>query len=46
VLPSGPPQGRFLQPSASGFLLAKELKHLDGAIQNGEKPMAAIVDFH
>merc|ERR1712086_715346 len=34
---------KFLQPSVSGFLLAKELKYLDGAIQNGEKPMAAIV---
>jgi len=34
---------KFLQPSVSGFLLAKELEYLDGAIQNGEKPMAAIV---
>jgi len=34
---------KFLQPSVSGFLLAKELEFLDGAIQNGEKPMAAIV---
>jgi len=34
---------KFLQPSVSGSLLAKELKYLDGAIQNGEKPMAAIV---
>merc|ERR1712157_165348 len=34
---------KFLQPSVSGFLLAKELEYLGGAIQNGEKPMAAIV---
>jgi phosphoglycerate kinase len=34
---------KFLQPSVSGFLLAKELKYLDGAVSNGEKPMAAIV---
>jgi len=34
---------KFLQPAVSGLLLAKELKYLDGAIQNGEKPMAAIV---
>merc|ERR1711966_111273 len=34
---------KFLQPSVSGYLLAKELGYLDGAIQNGEKPMAAIV---
>merc|ERR1712228_1143047 len=34
---------KFLQPSVSGFLLAKELQYLDGAIQNGERPMAAIV---
>jgi len=34
---------KFLSPSVSGFLLAKELEYLDGAIQNGEKPMAAIV---
>ncbi len=34
---------KFLKPSVSGFLLAKELKYLDGAIENGEKPMAAIV---
>merc|ERR1711957_350353 len=34
---------KFLQPSVSGFLLAKELEYLDGAIQDGEKPMAAIV---
>jgi len=30
-------------PAVSGFLLAKELEYLDGAISNGEKPMAAIV---
>jgi len=34
---------KFLQPSVSGFLLAKELEYLDGAVTNGEKPMAAIV---
>merc|ERR1712087_730015 len=34
---------KFLSPSVAGFLLAKELEYLDGAIQNGEKPMAAIV---
>jgi phosphoglycerate kinase len=34
---------KFLQPSVSGFLLAKELEYLDGAIQNGETPRAAIV---
>jgi len=34
---------KFLQPSVSGFLLAKELEYLDGAIQNGKKPRAAIV---
>ena len=34
---------KFLQPSVSGFLLAKELEYLDGAVQNGEKPMVAIV---
>merc|ERR1712038_718517 len=32
-----------LSPAVSGFLLAKELEYLDGAVQNGEKPMAAIV---
>jgi len=34
---------KFLSPSVSGFLLAKELEYLDGAVTNGEKPMAAIV---
>jgi len=34
---------KFLKPAVSGFLLAKELEYLDGAISNGEKPMAAIV---
>jgi phosphoglycerate kinase len=34
---------KFLSPSVSGFLLAKELEYLDGAIANGKKPMAAIV---
>jgi len=34
---------QYLKPSVSGFLLAKELEYLDGAVNNGEKPMAAIV---
>lgn len=34
---------KFLQPSVGGFLLAKELEYLDGAVANGEKPLAAIV---
>jgi len=34
---------KFLSPAVSGFLLAKELEYLDGAISGGEKPMAAIV---
>merc|ERR1712127_992875 len=34
---------KFLSPSVSGFLLAKELEFLDGAISGGEKPLAAIV---
>lgn len=34
---------KFLKPAVSGFLLAKELEYLDGAISNGETPMAAIV---
>ena len=34
---------KMLFPSVSGFLLAKELKYLDGAVSNGVKPMAAIV---
>merc|ERR1711997_1410258 len=34
---------KFLSPSVSGFLLAKELEYLDGAVTNGEKPMIAIV---
>jgi len=34
---------KFLKPSVAGFLLAKELEYLDGAIKDGEKPLAAIV---
>ncbi|MGK3745345.1 MAG: phosphoglycerate kinase [Bacillariaceae sp.] len=34
---------KFLSPSVSGLLLAKELEYLDGAVSNGEKPMVAIV---
>jgi len=30
-------------PAVSGFLLAKELEYLDGAVTGGKKPMAAIV---
>jgi len=34
---------KYLSPSVGGFLLAKELEYLDGAVTGGEKPMAAIV---
>jgi len=34
---------KHLSPAVSGFLLAKELEYLDGAVSNGETPMAAIV---
>merc|ERR1712127_979571 len=34
---------KFLSPAVGGFLLAKELEYLDGAISSGETPMAAIV---
>merc|ERR1712176_1563297 len=34
---------KFLSPSVSGFLLAKELEYLDGAVSSGKKPMVAIV---
>jgi phosphoglycerate kinase len=34
---------KYLQPSVGGFLLAKELEYLDGAVTSGKKPMAAIV---
>merc|ERR1712113_1223263 len=34
---------KFLSPAVGGFLLAKELEYLDGAVTSGEKPMAAIV---
>jgi phosphoglycerate kinase len=34
---------KFLSPSVSGYLLAKELEYLDGAVTSGKKPMAAIV---
>jgi len=33
----------FITTSVSGFLLAKELKYLEGAIVNGARPMAAVV---
>eukprot|EP00977_Amphora_coffeiformis_P023828 scaffold14482_cov157-Amphora_coffeaeformis.AAC.3 len=34
---------KFLKPSVGGYLLAKELEYLDGAVTSGKKPMAAIV---
>jgi phosphoglycerate kinase len=34
---------KFLKPSVSGFLMAKELEYLDGAVNGGATPMAAIV---
>ncbi|GMH87431.1 hypothetical protein TrVE_jg11569 [Triparma verrucosa] len=34
---------KHLNPSVAGLLLAKELEYLDGAVNNGERPMAAIV---
>ena len=34
---------KYLSPAVSGFLLAKELEYLDGAVSSGKKPMAAIV---
>jgi len=34
---------KFLKPAVSGFLLAKELEYLDGAVTGGKTPMAAIV---
>lgn len=34
---------KYLSPAVCGFLLAKELEYLDGAVTSGKKPMAAIV---
>jgi phosphoglycerate kinase len=34
---------KHLSPAVSGLLLAKELEYLDGAVNTGERPMAAIV---
>merc|ERR1711879_311566 len=34
---------KFLSPCVSGFLLAKELEYLQGAVDSPVKPMAAIV---
>ena len=34
---------KFLKPSVAGYLMEKELKYLEGAVNHGEKPMAAIV---
>ena len=34
---------KYLSPAVSGFLLAKELEYLDGAVSSGKTPMAAII---
>ena len=34
---------RFLQPAVSGFLLQKEIKYLNGAINNADAPFVAIL---
>ncbi len=34
---------KFLSPSVAGFLLEKELQYLQGAIDNPQRPLAAIV---
>merc|ERR1711871_1543866 len=34
---------KYLSPSVSGYLLAKELDYLDGAVASPKRPMAAIV---
>jgi len=34
---------KFLNPSVAGFLLEKELQYLQGAIDNPQRPLAAIV---
>ena len=34
---------KYLRPSMAGFLLEKELKYLQGAIDNPQRPLAAIV---
>ena len=34
---------KFLNPSVAGFLLEKELKYLQGAVDTPERPLAAIV---
>ena len=34
---------KYLRPSVAGFLLEKELKYLQGAIDNPQRPLAAIV---
>mmetsp|Transcript_7548 Transcript_7548/g.10239 ORF Transcript_7548/g.10239 Transcript_7548/m.10239 type:complete len:402 (-) Transcript_7548:29-1234(-) len=33
----------YLSPAVSGFLLAKELKYLGDSLENGKKPIAAII---
>lgn len=34
---------RFLQPAVSGFLLEKEIKYLNGSVNNPERPFVAIL---
>ena len=34
---------KFLKPSVAGFLIEKELKYLQSAIENPQKPLAAII---
>jgi len=34
---------KFLSPSVAGYLIEKELKFLQGAIENPQKPLAAII---
>ncbi|MFQ3679780.1 MAG: phosphoglycerate kinase [Pseudanabaenaceae cyanobacterium] len=34
---------KYLRPAVAGFLLAKELQYLSGAIENPKRPLAAIV---
>lgn len=34
---------KYLQPAVAGFLLEKELQYLSGAVDNPQKPLAAIV---
>ncbi|WP_142713551.1 phosphoglycerate kinase [Fodinibius sediminis] len=34
---------RYLQPAVSGFLLEKEIKYLDGSVNNPDRPFVAIL---